>query len=67
MSNVIPNYITLKMACKIIGLSKSTMIKEFKKIRENNPNSPKFRGVVNIIDFERHFNIGKQHKKGERK
>ncbi len=60
-------YISRKEACEITGFSGSTMSKEFKKIKQNNPNSLNFRGRVNRNDFYRHFNISTFYRSGGKK
>ncbi len=68
MTYIIPEYIDVKEAIKIVPTSKKTMYQYFKKIQKLNPHSVVIRpGLVNRHDFNRFFNIYDAYKKGEEK
>lgn len=68
MTYIIPDYIEVKEAIKIIPTSKSTMYKYFKEIQKLNPHSVVIRaGLVNRRDFNNFFNIKEEYRAGKTK
>ncbi len=68
MTYIIPDYLDINEAIKIIPMSKSTMYRYFKEIQKQNPHSVKVRaGLVNRRDFNNFFNIQGSYRKGETK